>query len=125
MKKNVLKKLVVLAVTSALLVGCGNSGEYQQQRVGSKVPERFEETNQEAEPENVKAKNFKYDKDNMDYRLVWSDEFEYEGAPDEEKWGYEVGDEGWGNNELQYQTKGDNAWVENGNLVIELRKELM
>ena len=31
------------------------------------------------------------------YQLVWSDEFDYEGAPDPEKWGYDLGGGGWGN----------------------------
>ena len=34
-----------------------------------------------------------------DYNLVWSDEFEYSGLPDDTKWNYEVGGNGWGNNE--------------------------
>lgn len=65
-------------------------------------------------------------------KLVWSDEFDYEGLPDPAKWGYDVGDAcdlpagcGWGNHELQYYTKEElkNARVENGLLTIELRKE--
>ncbi len=59
-------------------------------------------------------------------KLVWSDEFNYNGLPDTAKWGYDVGGHGWGNNELQYYTSGKtaNARVENGNLVIEARKEI-
>lgn len=58
-------------------------------------------------------------------KLVWSDEFDKDGLPDPTKWGYEVGGKGWGNNELQYYTKSrpENARVENGNLIIEARKE--
>ncbi|HHT97011.1 MAG TPA: glycoside hydrolase family 16 protein [Clostridiales bacterium] len=73
--------------------------------------------------EDIKSIGFKYDYDNLNYELVWSDEFDYEGAPDEAKWGYDIGGSGWGNNELQYYTKEDNSWVENGNLIIEARKE--
>ena len=36
--------------------------------------------------------------------LVWSDEFDYQGLPDPERWGYEVGY--IRNNELQYYTRG-------------------
>ena len=54
---------------------------------------------------------------------VWADEFDGTGSPDPTKWGYEVGNSGWGNNELQYYTKGDNASVANGKLTIEARKE--
>ncbi len=31
------------------------------------------------------------------YRLVWSDEFN-KGYIDNSKWGYEIGNNGWGNN---------------------------
>jgi len=37
------------------------------------------------------------------YRLVWSDEFE-KGYIDGSKWGFDIGGNGWGNNELQYYT---------------------
>ena len=57
--------------------------------------------------------------------LVWSDEFNYTGLPDSSKWNYDTGGDGWGNNELEYYTanRAENARVENGNLVIEARKE--
>src|SRR5215831_10322110 len=59
------------------------------------------------------------------WQLVWSDEFNYKGLPDEAKWGYDVGGHGWGNKELQYYTDGrkENARVENGNLIIEARRD--
>jgi beta-glucanase (GH16 family) len=59
-------------------------------------------------------------------KLVWSDEFNTPGHPDTTKWNYNIGngDGGWGNNELEYYTNSDsNARIENGNLVIEARKE--
>jgi beta-glucanase (GH16 family) len=58
-------------------------------------------------------------------KLVWSDEFDYSGLPDAQKWNYDVGGHGWGNNELQYYTKArkENARVENGQLIIEARRE--
>lgn len=93
-----------------------------QTRVGTKVPDAFLEKEEEEE-EDVKAKDFTYDLEHMDYRLVWSDEFDYEGKPDETKWGYDTGGSGWGNQELQYYTDEGNAWVEEDKLIIELRKE--
>lgn len=54
-------------------------------------------------------------------KLVWSDEFNYSGLPDTNKWNYE---EGYvRNKEIQYYSKErlENARVENGNLVIEAR----
>lgn len=57
------------------------------------------------------------------YRLVWADEFEKAGPPDPEKWAREEGFRR--NEELQYYTvdRPQNAQVENGNLIIEARKE--
>jgi len=58
--------------------------------------------------------------------LVWSDEFDKNGAPDPTKWGYDIGTgaSGWGNNELQYYTnRVENAVVENGFLKIKAIKE--
>ncbi len=59
------------------------------------------------------------------WQQVWSDEFDYTGLPDSTKWNYDVGGNGWGNNELEYYTekRSENARVQNGNLVIEARKE--
>jgi beta-glucanase (GH16 family) len=55
--------------------------------------------------------------------LVWSDEFDQDGTPDPKKWGYEEGFVR--NGEKQYYTRErrENVRVENGNLVIEARKE--
>lgn len=56
--------------------------------------------------------------------LVWSDEFNVDGAPNAANWGYDLGyNNGWGNAELQtYTNSNDNVRVENGVLVIEARK---
>jgi beta-glucanase (GH16 family) len=59
------------------------------------------------------------------WKLVWSDDFNYSGLPDSTKWSYDVGGHGWGNNELQFYTKQrlENVRVEKGYLTIEARKE--
>lgn len=59
------------------------------------------------------------------WKLVWSDEFNYTGLPDSTKWDYNVGGHGWGNNELQYYTKARaaNAHVAKGKLTITAVKE--
>lgn len=55
---------------------------------------------------------------------AWQDEFDYTGAPDPAKWGYDIGGHGWGNNELQYYTDSTgNAFVADGVLTIAARKE--
>jgi beta-glucanase (GH16 family) len=65
--------------------------------------------------------------EDLGWNLVWADEFDYTGLPNPSKWGYDVGGSGWGNNELQYYTENDldNAKVDNGNLIITARKEVM
>ena len=62
--------------------------------------------------------------ENTEYQLVWSEEFNYEGTPDPDKWNFEIGDSGWGNNELQYYTdRLENARVEDSVLTITAREE--
>ncbi len=60
-----------------------------------------------------------------DYQLVWNDEFNYNGLPDESKWSYDIGGTGWGNNEAQYYTGSrlKNSEVKNGYLYINAIKE--
>jgi len=57
--------------------------------------------------------------------LVWSEEFDYTGHPDTNKWLYNIGDWGWGNNELQYYTEQElrNAEVKDGYLTIRALKD--
>ena len=56
-------------------------------------------------------------------RLVWSDEFS--ASPiNAANWGFDLGNSGFGNNELQnYTSRTQNARIENGMLVIEARRE--
>jgi beta-glucanase (GH16 family) len=55
--------------------------------------------------------------------LVWSDEFDGIGLPDSSKWSYDLGNNGWGNNEIQnYTNLSQNVRQENGNLLIEAIK---
>ena len=55
--------------------------------------------------------------------LVWSDEFNYEGLPDSDKWGFEVGHAR--GRELQYYTyaRKENIFVKDGLLTIRCIKE--
>ena len=59
------------------------------------------------------------------WELIWNDEFDYEGLPDEAKWDYDAGGGGWGNNEQQFYTAYDfeTARVSNGVLIIEAHKK--
>ena len=60
------------------------------------------------------------------YKLVWSDEFSGPdgSSPDSSKWTYDIGGNGWGNNELEYYTnRTQNAQIKGGNLVITAQQE--
>ncbi|WP_444933886.1 glycoside hydrolase family 16 protein [Microbulbifer sp. JTAC008] len=51
--------------------------------------------------------------------LVWEDNFDGDSI-DKSVWTYDVGNSGWGNNELQtYTDDSANAYVEDGNLIIQ------
>jgi beta-glucanase (GH16 family) len=60
-------------------------------------------------------------------KLVWSDEFEGAAgaSPDPERWSFDVGGGGWGNQELEsYTSRPQNARLDgSGNLVIEAIRE--
>lgn len=57
--------------------------------------------------------------------LKWSDEFNGNGLPDSNHWSYNLGNWGWGNNELQYYTVADtkNAKQQDGLLLIQALKD--
>ncbi len=59
----------------------------------------------------------------QNWQMIWSEEFNYTGLPDSNKWTNEVGL--IRNNELQYYTqkRAENNWVSNGQLKIIGRKE--
>ena len=54
------------------------------------------------------------------YELVWADEFSVSGAPDPKNWNYE---RGFVRNDEHQWYQPENAWIENGHLIIEARKE--
>eukprot|EP00884_Botryococcus_braunii_P013667 jgi/Botrbrau1/22300/Bobra.0138s0052.2 len=53
-------------------------------------------------------------------QLLWSDEFSGTSL-NTGIWNFDVGGGGWGNNELEYYTPGNNVAVSNGNAVITIR----
>ncbi|MEL7148041.1 MAG: family 16 glycosylhydrolase [Bacteroidota bacterium] len=55
------------------------------------------------------------------YRLIWNDEFNG-AALDQNFWNYEIGGNGWGNQELQYYRQ-ENTALTGGNLVITAKRE--
>ena len=58
-------------------------------------------------------------------KLVFSDEFNQTGAPDQAIWTYDTGSHGWGNHELENYTHGDtaNVYIKNGLLHITALKD--
>lgn len=57
------------------------------------------------------------------YRLVWHDEFDEQQLADS-NWNYEIGGNGWGNQELEYYTsRPQNVFLSDGKLIIEARQE--
>tara|TARA_B110000971_G_scaffold38514_1_gene37343 strand:- start:3968 stop:4813 length:846 start_codon:yes stop_codon:yes gene_type:complete len=54
--------------------------------------------------------------------LVWADEFSTDGVPCSQNWTYDIGDNGWGNNESQYYTR-KNVTAKDGILKITAKKE--
>jgi beta-glucanase (GH16 family) len=63
----------------------------------------------------------------IDWFLVWNDEFEGDAGspPDSTRWTYDVGGDGWGNNQLEFDTdRTENVSLDgNGRLLITARKE--
>ena len=60
---------------------------------------------------------------NNKWTLVWSDEFNYNGLPDSNRWNYEIGYVRNGENQYYTSNRLQNACVTNGMLVITARKE--
>jgi beta-glucanase (GH16 family) len=57
--------------------------------------------------------------------LVWSDDFDKDGAPDSKFWSYDLGtgQNGWGNSELQsYTNNAENVRISGGRLIIDAIK---
>jgi beta-glucanase (GH16 family) len=102
----VLTKVMVLLIAFALLTESSCLGDV----LGIKVaPVPVETTTHQASP----------------WKLAWRDEFDRpRGAvPDPSKWTSNVGGEGWGNHQLEYNTNNQNAYHDGqGNLVLEARK---
>jgi beta-glucanase (GH16 family) len=55
-----------------------------------------------------------------EWKLVWSDEFDKDGAPNPDNWGFETG---FSRNEEAQWYQSDNATVKDGKLIIEGRRE--
>ncbi|HEV2474338.1 MAG TPA: glycoside hydrolase family 16 protein [Chthonomonadales bacterium] len=75
----------------------------------------------------IRSQPFHHAPDKARWSLVWSDEFSGPAgaAPDPKYWTYDIGGNGWGNQELEYYT-GDraNSYLDGkGHLIIEARRQ--
>lgn len=100
----------VLFLFSVFLIGCSTSSPQEDQAA--------------VLPEPIDASNLP-DVNAADYWnkavLVWQDEFDGNSLS-EENWIFETGANGWGNNELQNYTEGENVTVSDGTLKIVAKK---
>lgn len=72
----------------------------------------------------IKKKVEEKEKKDKFKKLIWDEEFNYEGELNKKKWKFELGDSGWGNKELQKYTNNlENAYVKNGVLNIVALKD--
>ncbi len=107
-----MKKLVILAGVAIIgLTGCTKSGEPHL--------EGFKR-------EDIKLDNvLNHEVPTLDggYELMWSDEFDYQGAPNSNYWGYDTGFMGL-NDESQYYTDSrENSNVDDGKLTITAKRQ--
>jgi beta-glucanase (GH16 family) len=112
--QNYLSKCCLSALLIGILLGFGQMS-CKKDIVISKteeLPETVDKT----------PKKFEIDLAN----LIWADEFDKDGLPDAKKWGYDLGGNGWGNQELQnYTQELENAEVKNGLLRITALKKTL
>lgn len=95
MKKTVIKNIALLSIAAISFIGCDSD---EKQSIGRR-----------------------------NWQLSWSDEFDGTAGslPDASKWGFDLGNNGWGNQELQnYTNRPENVSLDgNGNLVITALRE--
>ena len=106
-----------LFTLSLLLMGCAPKSVVQETATPASTPTEVPAAASETPVPNPNAWN-----------MVWADEFDQPNgsAPDPAKWNHQQGGSGWGNGELQhYSDKIENAFIEDGMLVISANKEYM
>ncbi|MGD9909221.1 MAG: family 16 glycosylhydrolase [Candidatus Izemoplasmatales bacterium] len=122
-----MKKTMILGVfilLSVMFVACDEVVTTTSSSLSESTTTTLSEVT--TETDSCKATNMSYDYNSLNYNLVFADEFDKEtGTPSINKWRYQTGDGGWGNNELQYYTDGNNSIIENYEMVITARKEDM
>lgn len=108
-----LRPLLILCF-SILILNCSNSSD---EGVDEEVTPPSENSSCPADTGNSPTGNNDV--------LIWADEFNEDGSPCSKNWTYNVGNNGWGNNEKQYYkfNDPDNVIVEDGLLKITAKRE--
>ncbi len=110
--KNNFKRLAHVLAIALAISSCSKSGD----NTGSKTTTTTTTTTTTSVPTDL---NWSFES-----TPSFADEFSTAGAPDTSKWTYDIGGNGWGNNELEYYTNSTaNANVANGMLSITAKKE--
>ena len=120
----VFKQPIVIGLMALVLVACSGGGGSApaSNSVDASVGAQTETETETTTPDSITSLTGNTSPESYSgYSLLWSDEFSG-SALDDSKWGYDIGGDGWGNNELQYHGT-ENASVEGGYLIIEARKE--
>lgn len=116
-----MKKNLFILILIALMSGCSlklensNSSENSNDLLSNTTQSTTQNTSTSSSSNNESKEK---------WELVFADEFDYEGEPDQTYWGYETGGGGYGNNEKQnYTDRRENSNVADGNLTITALQE--
>lgn len=101
------KKLLLIAVALLLTAGCQPPPQTSQNSDAAYTPPKKQVLEQTV--------------DQGEWTLVWQDDFDGE-ILDKTKWKFETGAHGWGNQEWQNYTEGQNTSVSEGTLKITAKK---
>ena len=116
------RRRAALAVAWLALAGCGGGGDPGASAPPAAAPVPTPAPSPSPSPTSPPAAGLP-----AGYRLVWFDEFDLDGLPDTQRWGYDTERNpfGWYNGELQYYAAAryENTLVSDGRLRITARRE--
>lgn len=121
-----MKKTLIFFVSLLLVLFLCSCNEVDSSTSSSLLTTETTDDSSDETTNSCLATNFIYDDEALTYHLVFADEFDRDnGTPSTNKWKYQIGAGGWGNDELQYYTDGRNSIIQDGKLVITAKKEEM
>lgn len=114
-------KLFYVSMLSMALTACGSANKSAPEE--NTNTENSNEGNEQIQQETAVTYPSTVVSKSTEWTLVWQDEFD-DSEIDMSKWSFEVNCWGGGNEEQQcYTDRADNAYIDNGNLVIKAIKE--